>query len=77
MGLSKDCFEIARIARGYSKEDIKASMNYFYDLREECRKIMEERLWHSTAPELLTYRLASLVIEELWICKRKAKEDRA
>ena len=67
--------EISRLSRGYSKEEIKATMDYFYKLREECRKIMETRRFGTTS-ELLTYRLASYVIEELWICKRRAK-DRA
>ena len=75
MRLSKDQQEIARIAKGYSKQDIQATMNYFYDLREECRKIMEERLWYSTAPELLAYRLASFVIDELWVCRMKARDE--
>ena len=68
--------EVRTLTRAYSKEDIQASMNYFHKLREECRKIMEGEPWYkSTAPELLTYRLASFVIEELWVCKMKAKDE--
>ena len=73
--------EIDKLTRGYSNKEIQASMEYFYDLRDECRNIIEERLktieeriWHSTTPELLTYRLASYIIEELWICERRARE---
>ena len=66
--------DIAWLTEGYTKQDIDAAMNYFRLLREDCQKIMEERLWYSTAPELLTSRICSMIIDELWLCRR-AKDD--
>ena len=68
--------DIAWLTEGYTKQDIEKTMGYFNHLRYECDKIIEaQQLWHSTAPEVLAHRICGMVINELWLCRRHAKDE--
>ena len=57
--------QIARLADGYSRSELEATIRYLDAFRDGCFRIMEESTASSTSSELLVYRILSLIITEL------------
>ena len=57
--------QITRLADGYSKSELEATVRYLDAFRDGCFRIMEENPASSTSSEMLAYRILSLVITEL------------
>ena len=67
--------QIAKLSNGYSKSELEATIKYPDDLRDSCFRIMEENATSSTASELLTYRILSLIIVELRMLQAKRDQE--
>ena len=57
--------QVAKLANGYNRSELEATIKYLDTFRDDCFRIMEENTASNTSSELLVYRILSLIIMEL------------